>query len=65
MAELLEDPEQHPHEPLLRDPPPPPGYVDPTQESALLQDPSKSEAAHPSGEPNQRVKRNVPEAGPV
>jgi hypothetical protein len=65
VAELLEDPEQHPHEPLLRDPPPPPGYVDPLEESDVLQDPFAAEGAQHTVEENQRVRRNVPRAGAV
>lgn len=41
----LEEPEQPPGEPLLRDPPPPPGYVDPIEESDVLQDPFASDDA--------------------
>jgi hypothetical protein len=46
-AELLEDPEQRPDEPLLRDPPQPPGYVDPIEESDVLREPFASDAAQP------------------
>jgi hypothetical protein len=29
--------------PLLRDPPPPPGWVDPLEDSEILQDPARTE----------------------
>lgn len=35
--------EPEPTGPLLRDPPPPPGYVDPIDQSDLLEDPSSFE----------------------
>ena len=31
--------EEPPHAPLLRDPPPPPGYTNPVEESDVLEDP--------------------------
>lgn len=33
-------PDDHEAEPLLRDPPPPPGYVDPVGTSPVLEDPA-------------------------
>ena len=65
MAALLEDPEQRPDEPLLRDPPPPPGYVDPIEESDVLQEPFASDAAQPMAEANRQVRRDIPGAGAV
>ena len=45
--EHVGDPEEpldaEPSRPLLRDPPPPPGYVNPLEESELLEEPFSSE----------------------
>ena len=62
VAEALEEPELHPGEPLLRDPPPPPGSVDPIEESDVLQDPFAAEQAQPMAEANRQVNRDVPGA---
>jgi len=46
--EHVGDPEEQldaePSRPLLRDPPPPPGYVNPLEESELLEEPFSCEA---------------------
>ena len=34
-----EAPDEEPARPLLRDPPPPPGYVNPVEQSELLEQP--------------------------
>ena len=65
MAALLEDPEQRPDEPLLRDPPPPPGYVDPIAESDVLQGHFASEDGPTMAEANRQVRRDIPGAGAV
>ena len=65
MAEPFEDPERGSDEPLLRDPPPPPGYVDPIEQSDVLRDPFVPDAARPMAEANRQVRRDVPGAGAV
>ena len=46
--EHVDDPEEsldaEPSGPLLRDPPPPPGYVNPVEQSELLEEPFSGEA---------------------
>ena len=45
--------------PLLRDPPPPPGYVDPLDESQILEDLSRLvESSHHQNVPNGSASRS-------
>jgi hypothetical protein len=36
--DLLPDPDERPAPPLLRDPPPPPGYTNPLEQSEVLEE---------------------------
>jgi hypothetical protein len=38
-TEAPEGPHEHPPAPLLRDPPPPPGYTNPLEQSEVLEEP--------------------------
>lgn len=51
-------PEQDPTGPLLRDPPPPPGYVDPIEESDVLEDPFARDRTQ-STEDTEQVRTDV------
>ena len=50
--------------PLLRDPPPPPGYTNPLEESDLLEELFSAEKRSVSGIPNRQV-RSTPSRPPA
>jgi len=58
------EPVSRPHGPLLRDPPLPPGYVDPIKASDVLEDPFAADnAPQPTAAKNPQVRKDDPRAG--